>query len=97
MTILVGQNVQNVELFGLISMKTIAKIITKEDCRRGAPMGRPSIGEKPTDKKVYDCRVPMRADGAYDRGNAYWGIGPELRVKYTKDLSYIHFYRVGEE
>lgn len=66
------------------------------DGSRGAPMGRVNVGEKPTDKKVYDCRVPLSGDGAYDVGGAYWGIGPELRVSYTKDLSYIYFYRVGQ-
>ena len=29
-------------------------------------------------------------------GGAYWGIGAELRVEYTRDLSFVHFYRVGE-
>lgn len=76
-------------------MRTIDKIITKEDCRRGAPMGRMNVGVKPTNKKIYDCKVPM-SDGAYDKGSAYWGIGPELRVSYTKDLSYIRFYRKGD-
>lgn len=46
-------------------------------------------------KVIFDCRVPM-IDGAYDKGGAYWGIGPELRVSYTKDLSYVHFYRKGQ-
>ena len=31
---------------------------------------------------------------AYDAGGAYWGAGSRLRVSYTKDLSYIHFYRI---
>jgi hypothetical protein len=77
-------------------VRTIDKIITNVNCKYGAPMGRISIGEKPSDKKVFDCRVPMSGYGDYDRGGAYWGIGKELRVSYTKDLSYIHFYRVGE-
>lgn len=95
--------------------------------RRGAPMGRPNIGEKPVEilpnmddvnikdtlhfnfiwiqrkkklnknlLKIYDCAVPM-TDGAYDRGGAYWGIGNQLRVEYTKDLSYVRFYRKGEK
>lgn len=42
--------------------------------------------------RLFDCAVPMSNDG-YDRGGAYWGIGKQLRVKYTKDLSYIEFYR----
>lgn len=74
-------------------MRTIDKIITKVNCKYGAPMGRPDVGEPPlpfTDR-IYDCAVPMC--GAYDRGGAYWGLGAQLRVRYTKDLSYIHFYR----
>lgn len=77
-------------------MRTIDKIIDKVDCKYGAPMGRSSHGERPQNVKIYDCRVPMYSDGAYDKGGAYWGIGPELRVKYTKDLSYVEFYRVGD-
>lgn len=73
-------------------MRTINKIITDVNCKFGAPMGRPSIGERPGNVKVYDCKVPMSC-GAYDKGGAYWGIGKELRVSYTKDLSFIHFYR----
>ena len=74
-------------------MKTIDKIITKVDTSRGAPMGRANIGAYPFDKKIFDCRVPMM-DSAYDKGGAYWGCGSELRVSYTKDLSYIQFYRI---
>lgn len=43
-------------------------------------------------KVIFDCAVPM-IDGAYDKGGAYWGMGQQLRVSYTKDLSYINFYR----
>lgn len=75
-------------------MRTINKIITKVSCKYGAPMGRANIGGKPEGVKIYDCAVPM-SDGAYDNGGAYWGIGRQLRVSYTKDLSYIHFYRIN--
>lgn len=78
-------------------MRTIDKIITKLDCKHGAPMGRNDKGAKPIDKKIFDCRVPLLYDGAYDKGGAYWGSGPELRVTYAKDLTYIHFYRKGEK
>ena len=44
-------------------------------------------------QRVYDCFVPMSSDGAYDKGGAYWGLGKRLRVQYTKDLSYISYYR----
>jgi hypothetical protein len=75
-------------------MRTIDKIITKVECKFGAPMGRNDVGIKPTEKRIFDCAVPM-CDGAYDKGGAYWGIGRQLRVSYTKDLTYIHFYRKG--
>jgi hypothetical protein len=76
-------------------MRTIEKIITNVSTSRGAPMGRRNIGEYPGPyAKVYDCYVLM--DGAYDKGGAYWGLGARLRVQYTKDLSYVHFYRVGD-
>lgn len=94
-------------------MKTIDKIITKCDTRRGAPTGRPSvmvpntfiknIDGKPHvvgenfSQKLFDCKVPMCTDGAYDRGAAYWGLGKELRVAYSKNLTTIYFYRRGEE
>ena len=73
-------------------MKTIDKIIDKCDSRFGAPMGRRSIGKPPIHKRVFDCAVPL-SEG-YDKGGAYWGHGDPLRVRYTKDLRYIDFYRV---
>lgn len=74
-------------------MKTIDKIITKVNCQYGAPMGRANTGRQPEKVKIYDCKVPMSSDGAYDRGGAYWGFGRTLRVRYTKDLSFIEYYR----
>jgi hypothetical protein len=90
-----------VELFGLINMKkklTIDKIICQVDVRRGAPMGRNDVGIPPARTRVYNCYVPMSiADPAYDKGGAYWGLSPNrLRVMYTKDLSFIKFYRENE-
>jgi hypothetical protein len=86
-------------------MRTLDKIITKLSCKYGAPMGRANVGNRPhtitsgphcriykkNQIKVFDCAVPM--NGAYDKGGAYWGFGSQLRVSYTKDLSYIEFYR----
>lgn len=76
-------------------MKTIDKIITKVDCKYGAPMGRYDIGtENPQFnfiEKRYDCKVPLY--GGYDKGGAYWGIGAELRVTYNKSLTFVKFYR----
>jgi len=49
-------------------------------------------------KIVFDCAVPMNR--GYDRGGAYWGLPSpgkgmgQLRVSYTKDLTYINFYRL---
>ena len=74
---------------------TIDKIITNVDCKYGAPMGRCDVGEKPSDKKIYDCKVPLSS--GYDKGGCYFGFGKELRVSYTKDLSYIKFYRKCNE
>lgn len=73
-------------------MKTVSKIITKVCTKYGAPMGRYNKGVKPN-TKIYDCRVNLD-NGGYDQGGVYWGIGNELRVSYTKDLSYIKFYRI---
>lgn len=80
--------------------------------KRGAPMGRSNIfpqnysvveigaphkflvvGEKSS--RIFDCAVPM-SDGAYDKGGAYWGHGKQLRVRYTKDLTFVEFYRLGD-
>ena len=71
-------------------------IITKVSCKYGAPMGRPDVGIRPKEGKIYDCAVPMCSTGDYDRGGAYWGTGRQFRVKYTRDLSYIEFYRLGD-
>lgn len=77
---------------------TIDKIICQVDTKRGAPMGRNDVGIVPARTRVYNCYVPMSiADPAYDKGGAYWGLSPNrLRVMYTKDLSFIKFYRENE-
>ena len=75
-------------------MRTIDKIITKANCAFGAPLGRSNWGEKPTDMRIFDCAVPL-TDGGYDKGGVYWGYPSNLRVEYTKDLSYIRFYRTN--
>ena len=84
------------------------EIMKDRDCKYGAPMGRPNVGSQPVvvtrfsgrnvrtckcdQVKVYQRRVPM-IDGAYDIGGAYWGIGRPLYVRFTKDLSYVEFFR----
>ena len=89
-------------------MRTIDKIITKVNCKYGSPMGRPNVDNRKTEVykdqlyakfngKVFDCAVPMSGDGSYDKGGVYWGLGKQLRVSYTKDLSYIEFYRLGDK
>lgn len=74
----------------------ISKIVCPVNGKFGAPMGRASYGIKPTKGKVFDRAVPLSQDGAYDKGGAYWGHGKPLRVEFTKDLTYVRFYRVGE-
>jgi len=75
---------------------TLALIVHEVSTRSGAPMGRSDIGTPPAPPtRIFDAAVPMR--GAYDVGGAYWGLGPQLRVAYTKDLSYVEFYRLGDE
>ena len=75
-------------------MRTIDKILHEVNCKYGAPMGRKSDNEnlKPSNQKIFDCKVNLDY-GGYDKGGAYWGIPNNLRVEYTKDLSYIRFYR----
>jgi hypothetical protein len=81
------------DLIVLDGIKTIDKILYKVDTSRGAPMGRYNVGTKPTNKKIYDCKVNL-IDG-YDKNGAYFGCPNNLRVAYTKDLSYINFYRTN--
>jgi len=85
----------------------ISDIITPVNCQYGAPMGRASIGKYPTtitsgpncrivkknQTKVYKKRVRLDS-GGYDSGGAYWGLGAPLYVEFTKDLSYVHYYRL---
>lgn len=81
-------------LEGLIKKETaFDKVVHDVDCTRGAPMGRRSDDErlKPTNKAVFDRSVPLTQ--GYDKGGAYWGNPSNLRVEYTKDLTYIRFYR----
>ena len=78
--------------------ETLKKIIYEVNTKYGAPMGRNNIGTKPNNQKVFDSYVPMdMMEPAYDKGGAYWGLSPNrLRVMYTKDLSFIKFYRENE-
>ena len=43
-------------------------------------------------RTLFDSQVKLD-NGAYDKGGAYWGFPDNLRVSYTKDLSYVVFYR----
>lgn len=88
----------------------ITDIVTQVNTRYGAPMGRPDTGHEPYTRvrgrngrickidqvRIYDKRVPMSRCGAYDIGGAYWGTGPELRVRFTKDLTFIQWYRIPQ-
>lgn len=74
------------------SGEAYADLLFHVDCKFGAPMGRRSMGEKPTDKRVF-CRRIGLDNGGYDKGGAYWGFGNPLFVEYTADLTYIKFFR----
>lgn len=43
------------------------------DCSRGAPMGRPSLGEILPLRKIRLFKVRLDVSG-YDDGGAYWGL-----------------------
>lgn len=73
------------------SRKALTRILSPVNCQYGAPMGRANIGQAPKDKPILDSLVPLTE--GYDKGGAYWGSPGNLRVKYTKDLTYIEFYR----
>lgn len=84
----------------------IKRVITNVNTKYGAPIGRNNIGFEPiiitsgksckiykSNKiKIYNKRVIL-SDG-YDNGGAYWGIGNQLRVRFTADLTFIEFYRL---
>jgi hypothetical protein len=91
-----------------IASHNVHNTIPEVSTKYGAPMGRMNIGNTPhtitsgrankiykcNQIKIYDKRVPMSPCGAYDKGGAYWGIGKELRVRFTANLSYVEFYRM---
>lgn len=91
----IGYNLEILD--GLKRKNAISKIVYPVNCKFGAPMGRSNQGIAPKNARIYDRKVPMSADSAYDKGGAYWGLGKELRVRYTADLQYIEFYRQGEK
>jgi len=78
-----------------IEVKTVLdKILSPVSAKYGAKMGRASVGERPTDgTTIFDCYVPMDNEGYELKASVYWGLGTRLRVSYTKDLNFIHFYR----
>lgn len=53
-------------------------LITPVSSKYGAPMGRYSKEYLETESgKIYLRKVPLDS-GGYDRGGAYWGLGPTL-------------------
>jgi hypothetical protein len=77
------------------SLDVYKEIICEVSTKFGAPMGRCSIGTRPSSKRIYKRRVPLICGGAYDKGGVYWGCGAPLYVEYTLDQTYIHFFRLG--
>jgi len=71
-------------------------ILYPVSCKSGAPMGRASYGEKPKNKKIFGYKVILDNEG-YEKSGVYWGLPNNLRVQFTKDLSYVRFYRVGDK
>tara|TARA_R110000868_G_scaffold20888_1_gene87646 strand:+ start:1119 stop:1448 length:330 start_codon:yes stop_codon:yes gene_type:complete len=58
----------------------------------GAPMGRENtLSRLSAHVTIHDRAVPMC--GAYDRGGAYWGLGEELRCRFSSDGQYREYYR----
>ena len=78
----------------MTSKECFDNIVHPVNCKFGAPMGRRSDDPVylPKNERVFDRKVPLDS-GAYDKGGAYWGFPNNLRVKYTKDLKFIYFYR----
>jgi hypothetical protein len=72
-------------------------VVPRVDTKYGAPMGRYSNTkeERPGDKKLF-VRLIRLTEG-YDKGGAYWGIGESLYAEFTKDITYIRFFRGHEE
>lgn len=73
-----------------------ALVCPKCNCVYGAPMGRADIGSYwfVSGKKIRDVRIPVNSQG-YDSGGAYWGVGGELRCKFTSDGLFRLYYRKG--
>jgi len=83
------------------------EILTKVNTKYGAPMGRHNVGHEPfvitsgptcrvfkcNQTKVYQKTVHLD-QGGYDIGGAYWGIGSQLIVRFTKDLTFIQYSRL---
>ena len=62
---------------------TLSKIITKVNCRYGAPMGRPAYGHGEQPSTPFELRRIRINQGGYDDGGAYWGTGQPLYWYYA--------------
>lgn len=78
----------------MTSKECFDQIICNVNCKYGAPLGRGDKGIKPENVKIFDRKVNISQ--GYDKGGVYWGFPNNLRVQYTDDFSYIHFYRSYE-
>ena len=77
----------------MTSQQAYDLILCEVSSKYGAPKRRLDVGEKPTNKRIFDRKVYLT--GGHDKGGAYWGNGGgQLRVEYTSDLTYVKFYRV---
>jgi hypothetical protein len=75
---------------------TMQPNLTKVDCSRGAPMGRPNRLPADPQKPIKLHLVQMKlVDGDYDRGGAYWGGDSPMWCAFsnTSDLAWQVFVR----
>lgn len=91
------------EKFPANTIKTSAGLfkllIGKVNGEHGSPWGRSNMEPEKLPGtnvfetgKTFDRRIALDS-GGYDAGGAYWGRGPELRVTYNQELTFVRFYR----
>jgi hypothetical protein len=71
---------------------TGAPFLEPVDSRRGAPFGRPAVGDR-LSHDLNTALVPL--DEGYDPGGAYWGerpAGVALACMWSDDGSWVRYY-----